>query len=364
MGRGLRVIGFPHVSSFTDRHGKVRYRYRRKGRKAVYLHGTPGSPEFAAAYEAACSGDEGRIIPGAGRAIPGSIEALVIAIYSSAEWRQKAKSTQATYRGIMEGLRRKHGKLAVKGLRPHHVLRMRDMKAETPSAANNLVKVLSYMMGFAVARGWRADSPVLGIKPLKVDSEGFAVWTEADISRFEAFWPVGTRQRLAFDLLLYTAQRSGDVRRIGRQHLSDDGILVRQQKTKAMLELPIHPQLARSLATVPSDQLLFLTTGAGVGYTAGGFGNWFRSACRAAGLAERSAHGLRKSAATRLADAGCSEAQIKAVTGHQTSKEVARYTKARDQKRLAQDAMAMIGGPKREQELSNPAAELAKSATK
>ena len=105
--------------------------------------------------------------------------------------------------------------------------------------------------------------------------------------------------------------------------------------------------------------MLFLTTKSGAGFTAGGFGNWFRDAARAAGIEDRSAHG--KSAATRLADAGCTEAQIKAVTGHTTSKEVERYTKARDQKRLAKDAFALIGGTQGEQNLANSASELAKS---
>jgi integrase len=185
-------------------------------------------------------------------------------------------------------------------------------------------------------------------------------WDEADIAQFEAYWAVGTRERLAFDLLLYTAQRSGDVRQMGRQQIRDDAILVRQEKTKAFLELPIHPSLRPSLQTVPTGQMLFLTTKSGAGFTAGGFGNWFRDAARAAGIENRSAHGLRKSAATRLADAGCTEAQIKAVTGHTTSKEVERYTKARDQKRLAKDAFALIGGTQREQILANPVSELAK----
>lgn len=83
-----------------------------------------------------------------------------------------------------------------------------------------------------------------------------------------------------------------------------------------------------------------LVTQTGVGFTAGGFGNWCRGACRAAGIPDRSAHVLRKSAATRLADAGCTEAQIKGVTGRQTSKEVERYTKARDQRLLAESATA------------------------
>ena len=110
--------------------------------------------------------------------------------------------------------------------------------------------------------------------------------------------------------------------------------------------------------------MIFLVTQPGAGFTAGGFGNWFHDASRDAGIADRSAHGLRKSAATRLADAGYSESQIKAVTGHQTSKEVEHYTKARDQKRLAQDASAMIGGTQRQRPLASPATKLANPASK
>lgn len=361
MGRGLKLIGFPYVSSFSDRHGKVRYRYRRIGQKAIYLHGTPGSREFALEYDAAVSGRTTAIVPGTSRTAPGTINALAVAIYASAEWQLLEASTRDTYRGIIERLRNDHGGQSVRAIQPHHVLKMRDKRAETPWAANKMVQVLRWMMAFAVARQWRADNPAAGLKSLKAPSVGFPAWTEADIARFEAHWEVGTRERLAFDLLLYTAQRSGDVRQMGRQQICDDAILVRQEKTKAFLELPIHPQLRPSLQRVPTGQMLFLTTKSGAGFTAGGFGNWFRDAARAAGIEDRSAHGLRKSAATRLADAGCTEAQIKAVTGHTTSKEVERYTKARDQKRLAKDAFALIGGTQSEQNLANSARELAKS---
>lgn len=361
MGRGLKVIGFPHVSTFRDRHGTLRYRYRKVGHRTVYLHGVPGSPQFAAEYEAATSGVTTKIEIGASRTVPGSINALAVSIYGSAEWAQLSRSTQATYRGIIERLRTDHGDKAVRAIRTEHILLMRDRKGSLPSAANNLVKVLRWMLAFAVARKMRPDNPAIGIKPLNITSGGFPVWNETNIAKFETHWPVGSRERLAFDLLLYTAQRSGDVRRMGRQHVQGRAILVQQEKTNAYLELPIHPRLKASLDTVPAGQMLFLVTQSHVGFTAGGFGNWFRRACRQAGIPDRSAHGLRKSAATRLADAGCTEAQIKAVTGHQTSKEVERYTKARDQRLLAQDAFAMIGGTQREQTLANPDGKLAKS---
>lgn len=359
MGRGLRVIGFPHVSAFRDRHGKLRYRFRKTGAKTVYLPGVPGSPEFAAAYSDAIAGRSTRQQVGAQRTKPGSINALAAAIYESAEWKLKRETTRATYRGIIERLRADYGDLDVRVLAPKHVYAMRDKKADTPAAANNLLKVLRYMLDFAVSRQMRPENPAAKVKPINYKTDGFHTWSEAEIATFERRWHVGTRERLAFDLLLYTAQRSGDVRRMGRQNLTGTGIRLKQEKTGAELEVPVHPRLAASLAHVPAGQMLFLVTQHGVGFTAGGFGNWFRDACRAAGLPSCSAHGLRKSAATRLADAGCTEAQIMAVTGHQTTKEVQRYTAKRDQRRLAADALARIGTDS-ERELANLVTRLAK----
>ncbi len=358
MGRGLSVMGFDHVSMFRDRHGKARYRFRRKGSPVIYLPGTPGSPEFAAAYDAAKAGK--RLEVGARRTTPGSLNALAVVIYESAEWSQLATTTQATYRGIIERLRRDFGDLPVGRLTQANVLAMRDKKAKTPTAANNLINVMRWMMNFAISRNMRTDNPAVGIKRLRVSGDGFHTWTEGEITTFEKRWPVGSRERTAFDLLLYTAQRSGDVRQMGRQHVRDGVISVRQEKTGAELDIPVHPRLAETLAKVPTGQMLFLVTQGGVGFTAGGFGNWFRDACRAAKLPQCSAHGLRKSAATRLADAGATEAQIMAVTGHRTSKEVRRYTAKRDQRRLASAALNLIGGTDGEQTLANLEARLAK----
>jgi len=363
MGRGLRLIGFPNVSTFTDRHGKARYRLRRAGFNTVYLTGVPGSPEFAQAYADAIAGTGRREI-GASRTQPGSINALAVSIYQSAEWHQLANTTQATYRGIIERIRQEYGALSVKGLKPEHVRKMRDRRKDTPAAANNLLKTLRWMMRFAVDRNMRSDNPTIDIRPLRQATEGFHTWTEDEISKFEARWSLGTRERLAFDLLLYTAQRSGDVRQMGRQHLRDGRIAVVQEKTGARLEIPLHAALQASLAVVPANQMMFVVTQFGKPYTAGGFGNWFSDACRQAGLPMCSAHGLRKSAATRLSDAGCSEAQIMAVTGHQTAKEVQRYTRMRDQKRLADAAMAKVSGTEAEQELATRRNRVAKTGSK
>ena len=70
--------------------------------------------------------------------------------------------------------------------------------------------------------------------------------------------------------------------------------------------------------------------------------------------------GLGKAAATRLAIAGCSTDQIKAPTGHKSLSEVARYTRAADQARLARQEMSIQLGAEHEQELSNLATRLDK----
>jgi integrase len=337
------MMGFPGVSSFQDRHGKTRFRVRKKGLKPIYLPGLPGSPEFAEAYSAAISGREAPA-PAASRTKPGSVNALAVLIYASAEWNQMRSTTRVTYRGIIERFRVEYGELPVNRMATAHVFAIRDKRASSPAAANNLLKVLRYMLAFAVSRGWRPDNPAASVKPLRYSTEGFHTWSEDEIAAFESRWPVGSRERTAFDLLLYTAQRSGDVRRMGRQHIRDGLISVQQEKTGTPLVLPIHPRLAASLATVPSGQMLFLQTAGGAQFTAAGFGNWFRDACRAAGLPACSAHGLRKTAATRLADAGNSEARIMAVTGHKTTKEVQRYTAKRDQRRLAAEALLTLAG--------------------
>ena len=129
---------------------------------------------------------------------------------------------------------------------------------------------------------------------------------------------------------------------MGRQHITEGVLSVRQQKTGRTLWIPVHEKLAAIIAGTPASNLTFLVTNYGKPYSAAGFGNWFRDQCRAAGLHGCSAHGLRKAAARRLTEAGCSANEISAITGHASLREVARYTDAADRRKLAASAMAKV----------------------
>jgi integrase len=130
---------------------------------------------------------------------------------------------------------------------------------------------------------------------------------------------------------------------MGRQHVRDGLLTVRQQKTGHILEIPVHTALAQILAATPGDNLTFLVAVGGKPFSTAGFGNLFRNWCNEAGLPKHcSAHGLRKAACRRLAEAGCTEHQIAAISGHESLSEVQRYTRAARQSRLARAAMATV----------------------
>jgi len=140
---------------------------------------------------------------------------------------------------------------------------------------------------------------------------------------------------------------------MGWQHITNDMIAVRQEKTSTPLMIPMHPALRAVLDSVPRTNLPFLTTARGAPFDANGFGNLWRKWCDEAGLPHCTYHGLRKAAATRLANAGCTAEQIKAITGHKSLAEVARYTKAADQQRLARQALQNQLRAEGEQDLSS-----------
>ena len=193
----------------------------------------------------------------------------------------------------------------------------------------------------------------------------FHTWSEGEVAQFEARHSVGSRGHLALALLLHTGQCRSDVVGMGWQHVRGNKIAVRQQKTNTPLLIPIVPALAQALEAVPRSNLTFLLTERGAAFTSAGFGNWFRDRCNEAGLRQCSAHGLRKLAATRLAEAGCSEREIMAITGHRSLSEVSRYTKAAEQSRLAEQAMnRMLRGAEGEQKLSSMGTLLDKTASK
>jgi integrase len=336
MGPRLKLPRYVHA--FVDRHGKPRYYVRQRGAKQVPLPGLPYSPEFMAAYSEALAGPRA-IEPGAARSKPGTVAAAVAGYFGSATFAAAAKATRGSRRSILEHFRTEHGDKGIATLARAHVERMISARADAPASARNFLAALRGLMQYAVMTGLRGDDPTVGVRAPRYKPKGYPTWTEDDIAAFESRHPKGTKARLALALLLYTAQRRADVVRMGRQHVRDGLLTVHQSKTGATLQIPLHPELQAVLAATPAENMTFLVGRDGKPYSAEAFGLWFKARCRVAGLPHLSAHGLRKAACRRLAELGCSAHVIAAISGHATLHEVARYTAAADQVRLARQAV-------------------------
>jgi integrase len=327
------------VQAYVDRRdGRAYYYLRRRGFPRVRLPGLPWSPSFMAAYEAALSGPRTAI--GVGRVKPGSVAAVVGEYLDSQTFfGSKSAGTQRMRRGILERFRAAYGERPFALLPPEWIEALLDSKP--PHAARSWLVTLRSLCAFAVKRGWLRTDPTANIKQRAIKGDGFHTWSEDEIAQFEAHHPVGSKPRLALALLLYTAQRRGDVIKIGRQHIRAGALTVKQEKTGKPLVIPLHPRLQAILDVTPSEHLTFLVTTTGKPYGPNHFSESFREWCDAAGLPKRcSAHGLRKAACRRLAEAGASANEIASISGHANLNEVARYTRAADQARLARNAMA------------------------
>jgi integrase len=257
--------------------------------------------------------------------------------YRDQSFQMLAPSTQRALRGILEHFRTEHGDKRIALLQRQHIVTLLSSKKRF--AARHWLKAIRGLMNYAVEIGSRLDNPAVGVKLPNLKTDGYHTWTEAEIEQFVTYHGPGTRARLALMLLLHTGQRRSDVVRVGRQHIRDGILHVHQQKTGTELVIPLHSSLAAVIAETPAGNLTLLATQSGKPFSAAGFGNWFRDRCNEAGLGHCSAHGLRKAAARRLAEAGCTTHEIAAITGHASLSEIQRYTKAADQKRLALSAM-------------------------
>jgi integrase len=193
------------------------------------------------------------------------------------------------------------------------------------------------------------ENPCLGVKrfpiPKPADPEeeiGHPTWSDEELGRFERAYPLGTRERLVYAVLVYSGLRIGDAARLGRQHVQKDGtIKIITEKTRTAVHIAIVEPLKKALAAGPQgdpNALVYITGPRGKPINKADLGKWFGSRCRAIGLVDRTAHGLRKAAARRYAEARKTENQLMALFGWKDARIAQHYVAMADRKVLALDA--------------------------
>ena len=345
----MTLIRFRYITTDRDRHGNLRYYFRRPGKPKMRLRGLPGSEEFMAAYKSALSSN-------AEAKSAKSFESLCQLYYKSAYFRCLEEYTQRRKRTVLDEIcnmvdesGRRYGAAPYASMKKVHVRKLRDMKAGTPEAANFRLKQISALFTWAMKNDLATFNPAEKLEKLGGGSDGYYTWTEQDVETFEAYWPVGAKPRLAMSIMLYLGVRRSDAVLIGKKHESRDGLAVTfaqfkgRKKGIKLLTLPILPPLREILDASALGRQTWLETASGKPHSSNSFGNKFKSWCVKAGLPQCNCHGLRKIGAVRAAEAGASEHELMAMFGWDDASMARVYTRKAAQKKLAASGAAKLG---------------------
>ena len=345
---------YPFASSFFDRHGRERWRFRR-AHKTVSLPGRPGDPGFDAAWRAALEGR--KLTPAVVRAIPTATlprslrAAWRIVTTSTIEWKRLAGVSKANQMAIAErffatpiaeGETTTYGDLPIASLERRHVKAILARWAETPHAAGHILRLIRKLVTVALDEEWISVDPTHRLR-WRPDHVGWRAWTPAERRAFEARWPIGTTPRLAYALALYTGARRGDLVGLRWSDVVGDEIAYTQNKTGKSLTLAIHPTLAQALAATERRGMTILVTRWGAPFSDKAIGMRMQDWTRAAGLGEGATlHGLRKTLGKLLAESGATTRELMDVLGHEDIAHAELYSREAEQRHMARSAIGKL----------------------
>jgi integrase len=341
----------PRLHRQITRHGRTVWYVRRGHGKRIRIRAESGTPEWEAEYRAALDG-----VPreGAKKAGASTLRWLWDRYRETTAWSELALGTHRKRENIMHHVLAQAGEVSATAITRKHIVEGRDRRRDTPAQARHFLDTMRGLFSWALDAELIKKNPTDGVKrPAMPKGSGYAPWTEEDVERYEARWPAGSKERVWLAVLLYTGFRIGDAVRLGRQHVREGVATILTEKTKIKVSIPILPALQGILDAGPTSDLAFICGDRRQPLTKNTFSAYFRTAADAAGIA-KSAHGVRKAGAIRLAHNGATVAELDAVFGWQGGGMAALYIKEADRARLAKGAMSKLGGTPVEQTIPSP----------
>jgi site-specific recombinase XerD len=350
----MRVeLELQHIQHWVDHLGRKRYRFRRRGYPRVELpvNSDPNSPEFQAAYHAAMRGEKlaDALSAVAARGGSGTVNNAITQYLASTTFNDDyVESTKSLRRPMLNSVSRLVGTLPLAKMDRDWIERWLET-APTRGVKRTRLLTLKPFLQWAVSMRLIAADPSAGITVKVKESSGHATWSDEQIAQYRAHHVLGTKARLAIELLLAVAARRGDGIALGRRHLKGGCLVFTQEKNRrrkpVTVEAPVPAELMAAIEAClsPPEALTFLTNEWGRPFGKKAFNAQFRKWCDEAGLPQScKPHGLRKAACRIMAESDCTVHEIKSVSGHRTLREVERYTAAVDNKRLAIRARAKV----------------------
>ena len=327
----------PHVErNFINGKAYLYFRVRAANGPRIRLPDDPTSQEFRQAYAAAMAVP----MPVTVKDAPGSIAALIDSYLKSGQFAALRETSKAGYMSRLATIRKEHGhKLVAMMTRDRIQTNILDPLANKPGAALDTIKKLRILIQHAREKGLLDRDPSVGIRRPK--GKEIPGWTDDHLAAFVRHWPLGTKQRVAFELMLNMGTARVDTHALTWRQVDDAAY--QRHKTGVAVHVVLTDRLKEALDAVPRKHVCVLTTAFGKPFSVDGFSRFMRDAITAAGLPrECQPHGLRKTFGRNLADKECTSHEIMAALGHTTLAEADRYTKEADRKRNGQRAVARL----------------------
>lgn len=344
----------PHLHREVNRHGRTVWYVRVGKGPRTRINGEYGTPEFNAAYDAAIGG---KPAPGPRQFNAKTLGWLTERYRDSAAWAKLSPATRRQREGILRAVTSTAGRDPITRIDKAAIERGIERRAATPHAQRHFLQTMRGLFQWAMKAKHADGDPTAGIKTIRPSTEGHTPWPDDWCEKFERRWPLGTRERVAYEVVLNTGLRRGDAVRLGRPHLKvvmlgrpsvkTTVATIRtekhaQGKLGEVVTIVITPNFQAALDAGPIGDLTFIAGDRGRPMKKESFGNWFGEVCHTSGI-PGTAHGLRKTRATRAANNGASEAELEAMFGWaRGSKEAAEYTRKADRVRLAMQGSAKL----------------------
>jgi integrase len=298
----------PFLHREITRHKRPVWYFRRGKGPRIRMPGEFNSVEFNVAYDAALKGARPARLSHA----EGTFAWGLAAYRKSQAWTALSPATHAQRDGIFKGIEKALGESKLTAWTRGDIAAGRDKRASTPTAAVAFLKAMRGFFAWAVEAGLVKSNPVDGVKVVASATEGHTPWTDDDVAAYRARWPLGTRQRVAFEVLRETGLRRGDAVLVGPPNVRDGVIRLATEKTGERVAIRMSDALVEAIDAGPCGDMTFIVGAAGRRLSKEVFGNIFREWCGAAGVVGKSAHGLRK---TADAIDGYSDAELSAKFG-------------------------------------------------
>jgi len=368
-----QLASYKYAYGQLDRHGKLHVYFRRAGEKPIRMREELGSIEFKVTHDALMKGQRPPETVRAHVSRPTTRPTVertlgwLIDKYEhpdNVSYRKLSESTKNARGNIFKlmratlvpGVGLPFGEMPLSKFTVKWVKYLRDSRliwktvdedGETTEVRTNTESANSWLKALRALFKWAVNeshldiqtNPTIGVSLFPGNADGFYCWSPEDVAKFRAFYPIGTKERLAMELLIRTLQRRGDIVRLGRHWLTNDSkgrtiFKFKQEKNgrteKAVTAfVPYFDDLRRTIEATPDvGDVVILQSKRGKPFVKESFTNWFRDVCDRAGLPQCSAHGLRKAGIVELIRHNVPRRQIMAISGHTTEKEFDRYARS------------------------------------